>query len=149
MCYRVHNQYCMYLDEWLCGVWLVDSNVLGPLPLNSQSSLPHLHWMLGLLKLSKLVNAQLKKYNIQQSQLIPYGRKFSRDPISQKVHLQRFRDLIFADGRSRIAPPTISVRLHLLLHARHGSNLVGTGRQAIDRSYLYLAEIEKWHKSSI
>ena len=72
--------------------------------------------------------------------------------FSRKAHLQRFRDLIFADGRSRVAPPTISVWLHLLLHARHGSNLVGTGRkkqQAIDRSYLYLAEIEKWHESSI
>ena len=73
--------------------------------------------------------------------------------FSRKAHLQRFRDLIFADGRSRVAPPTISARLHLLLHARRGSNLVGTSRkknqQAIDRSYLYLAEIEKWHESSI
>ena len=61
------KEYCMYLDEWLCGVWLVDSDVLGPLPLNSQSSLPHLHWMLGLLNLSKLVNAQLKKVQSQQT----------------------------------------------------------------------------------
>ena len=43
--------------------------------------------------------------------------------FSRKAHLQRFRDLIFADGRSRVAPPTISVRLHLLLNARRGSNL--------------------------
>ena len=73
------------------------------------------------------------------------GMQFSR-----KAHLQRFRDLIFADGRSRVAPPTISVRLHLLPHARRGSNLIGIGRknqQAIDRSYLYLAEIEKWYES--
>ena len=60
--------------------------------------------------------------------------------FSWKAHLQRFRDLIFADGRSMVTPPTISVRLHLLLHAHRSSNLVGTGRkkqQAIDRSYLY------------
>ena len=61
------SQYYMYLDEWLCGVWLVDSDLLGPLPLNGQSSLPHLHWMLGLLQLSKLVNAQLKKYTTTAS----------------------------------------------------------------------------------
>ena len=35
--------------------------------------------------------------------------------FSRKAHLQRFCDLIFADGRSRVAPPTISVRLHRLL----------------------------------
>ncbi len=46
-----------YLDEWVCMVWLVDSNMLSPLLLKSQSPLPHLHWMLGLLKLSKMVNA--------------------------------------------------------------------------------------------
>ena len=38
-----------------------------------------------------------------------------------------FRDLIFADGRSRVVPPTISVGLRLLLHVRRGSNLVRTG----------------------
>ena len=55
--------------------------------------------------------------------------------FSRKAHLQRFRDLIFADGRSRVAPPTISIRLHLLLHVRRGSNLVGQKKKtASDRS---------------
>ena len=80
------------------------------------------------------------------------ARNFWGIQFLRKAHLQRFRDLIFADGHSRVAPPTISVRLHLLLQAHRGSNLIGIGekkQQAIDRSYLYLAEIEKWHKSSI
>ena len=29
--------------------------------------------------------------------------------FSRKVHIQRFCDLIFADGRSRVAPPTLSI----------------------------------------
>ena len=62
-------------------------------------------------------------------------------PLLYSVTIYRmagnFRDLVFADGRSRVAPPTISVRLHLLLHARRGSNFVGTGQkkqQAPDQS---------------
>ena len=35
--------------------------------------------------------------------------------FSQEAHLQRFRDLIFTDERSEIAPTTTSVRLCLLL----------------------------------
>lgn len=55
-----------YLDEWLCRVWLVDSNVFSPLLLNGQSSLPHHQWMLGLLQLSQLVTAQLERNNASQ-----------------------------------------------------------------------------------
>ena len=53
--------------------------------------------------------------------------------FSRKAHLQRFRDLIFADGRSRVAPPTISVRLCLLLHACRGSNLVRLGQKNCEK----------------
>ena len=76
----------------------------------------------------------------------------------QKAHLQRFRDLIFADGRSRVAPPTISVRLRLLLHARthpraeislESAEKIVKNQQVIDRLYLYLVEIENWHESRI
>ena len=38
---------------------------------------------------------------------ILYSGKFSRGPISWKGNLQRFCGLIFADGCSRTAPPTI------------------------------------------
>ena len=41
--------------------------------------------------------------------------------FSRKGNLQRFRGLIFADGRSRTAPPTIPGWLRLLPHARAGS----------------------------
>ena len=66
----------------------------------------------------------------------------------QKAHIQRFRNLIFMDERSRVAPPTLSVRLRLLLHVCHGSNI---GRKSCETpasnlSYLYLAEIEKWER---
>ena len=84
------------------------------------------------------------------------ARNFWGIQFSWNANLQRFCDLIFADGHSRVAPLTISVRLRLLLHARHGSNLIRTGRKscekpASDRSIIlvYLAEIEKWYKSRI
>ena len=41
--------------------------------------------------------------------------------FSRKGELQAFRGLIFADGRSRTAPPTIPSWLRLLPHARAGS----------------------------
>ena len=53
--------------------------------------------------------------------------------FSWKAHLQRFYDLILADGRSRVAPPTISIRLRLLLHACRGSNLVRTSRKNCEK----------------
>ena len=54
------------------------------------------------------------------------ARNFQGIQFSRKAHLQRFRNLIFMDGRSRVAPPTISVRLRLLLHTCRSSNLVRT-----------------------
>ena len=65
--------------------------------------------------------------------------------FSRKANLQSLRDLIFAEECSRVAPPPMSVRLRLLLHTRHGSNLcrkivsaiVGENgtRVAYDRGY--------------
>ena len=66
--------------------------------------------------------------------MVPYGRKFSRDPILRKAHHQRVCDLIFADGRSRVAPPTISVRLRLApLTARAPRLMIRTGRKSCEK----------------
>ena len=66
--------------------------------------------------------------------------------FSRKVHLQRFRDLIFADGH-------IPGLLHDLPHTARAAAQEPAEKLASDRSilYLYLAEleIEKWHESSI
>ena len=57
--------------------------------------------------------------------------------FSRKAHPQRFCDRIFADGRSRVAPPIIS---YLLLHVRRSSGTAYQQKkqQAIDRSIIYM-----------
>ena len=72
---------------------------------------------------------------------VPYGRKLSRDPIfvegpSSKILRSNFHGRTFQGCSTHNIYPS-------------DSNLVGISRQAINRSYLYLAEIEKWHESSI
>ena len=47
--------------------------------------------------------------------------------FSRKAHLQRFRNLIFADGRSRVAPP-LTARVPQLRNRPKK-------QQAIDQSY--------------
>ena len=75
--------------------------------------------------------------------------------FSWKAHLQRFCDLSFADGHSRVTPLTIPLgsasycmrtAAQILLES---AEKVVKNEQAINQLYLYLAEIEKWHDSCI
>ena len=70
------------------------------------------------------------------------ARIFRGIQFLQKAHLQRFRDLIFADGRFRVAPPTIplgSASYCTCAAAQISLELVEKSyeKSASDRSYLY------------
>ena len=69
--------------------------------------------------------------------------------FSWKAHLQRFHDLIFTDGCSRVALPTGIASYCTHAVAQILAKKVVQNQQAIDRSYLYmyLAKIKKRHES--
>ena len=71
---------------------------------------------------------------------LPYSGKFSRGPIFAEGQSSK----IFADGRSRTAPPTIPGWLHLLLHAHAGSNRLIEGKMAHE-SHVIKAMIRGYH----
>ena len=82
------------------------------------------------------------------------ARIFRGIQFLQKAHLQRFRDLIFADGRFRVAPPTIplgSASYCTCAAAQISLELVEKSyeKSAIDRICTLIAEVEKWHESCI
>ena len=75
-----------------------------------------------------------------------YDEKFSRDPIFMEAHLERFCNLIFMNGRSRVAPSTISVKLCLLLHICCCSNLIrrkSYEKPASNRSIVLKVELSR------
>ena len=59
--------------------------------------------------------------------------KFRGIQFSRMSHLQRFRDLIFEDGGSRTAPPTLPVGT--TSHSARATQLQPSEKQKADSSY--------------